>query len=201
MNNFNSVTPLFPAVIQDADTRTVLMLGYVNEASLAMTRELGKVTFWSRSKGRLWTKGETSGHFLTLVDIQTDCDQDSYLILARPRGSACHTGSNSCFGDPTPPGFDLRQLENIILSRKNNPSPTSYTSSLFAAGIDRMAQKVGEEGVETVIAAKNEDEAAFLGEMADLFFHSLVLLAAKGKSLQDVADVLQERHEKKKKVE
>ncbi|WP_346239493.1 bifunctional phosphoribosyl-AMP cyclohydrolase/phosphoribosyl-ATP diphosphatase HisIE [Niabella insulamsoli] len=186
---------LMPVIVQDAQTLEVLMLGFMNEAALAKTREEGKVTFYSRSKQRLWTKGETSNHFLLVVEILVDCDRDTILIKAEPQGPTCHTGDISCFGTANDQ-FSLQQLERVIIDRKNNPSEQSYTASLFAKGINKIAQKVGEEAVEIVIEAKDDNEDLFLGEAADLMFHYLVLLQAKGFSLSDVLKVLETRHKK-----
>ena len=187
---------LMPAIIQDAQTLEVLMLGFMNEEALAQTRAEGKVTFFSRSKQRLWTKGETSNNFLLVKEILTDCDQDTILIKAEPLGPTCHTGDTSCFGKENDQ-FSLQQLEKIIADRKNNPTEKSYTASLFAKGINKVAQKVGEEAVEIVIEAKDNNKELFLGEAADLMFHYLVLLQAKEFTLQDVLQVLEERHHKR----
>ena len=187
---------LVPAIIQDANTNKVLMLGFMNEAALARTQELKKVTFFSRSKNRLWTKGEESGNFLLLKDIKADCDNDTLLIKAEPAGPVCHTGADTCWDEKNTADNFLLQLETIITNRKNNPSEKSYTSSLFAKGINKIAQKVGEEAVELVIEAKDNNKNLFLGEAADLLFHYLLLLNAKGHNLQDVINVLKERHSK-----
>ena len=185
---------LVPAIVQDAKTRTVLMLGYMNADAVAKTQETKQVTFFSRSKNRLWTKGEESGHFLTLVEMAVDCDNDSLLIQATPNGPTCHTGSDTCWDNENKPNYGfLSALESIIADRKNNPTDKSYVASLFAKGINKIAQKVGEEAVETVIEAKDNDEGLFLNESADLLFHLLILLQAKGYALQDVVDVLEGR--------
>ena len=185
---------LVPAIVQDAKTRTVLMLGYMNADAVAKTQETKQVTFFSRSKNRLWTKGEESGHFLTLVEMAVDCDNDSLLIQATPNGPTCHTGSDTCWDNENTPNYGfLSTLESIIADRKNNPTDKSYVASLFAKGINKIAQKVGEEAVETVIEAKDNDEGLFLNESADLLFHLLILLQAKGFSLQDVVNVLEKR--------
>lgn len=181
---------LVPAIIQDDVTGKVLMLGFMNEAALAKTKELQKVTFFSRSKNRLWTKGEESGNFLLLKDIKTDCDNDSLLIKADPVGPVCHTGADTCWNEKNTNYNFLYQLEEIIRDRKNNPSEKSYTSSLFAKGINKIAQKVGEEAVELVIEAKDNNENLFINEAADLLFHYLILLQAKGHSLNEIQDVL-----------
>lgn len=184
---------LVPVIVQDVNTLEVLMLGFMNKEALAKTQEEGKVTFYSRSKQRLWTKGETSDHFLLVKEILLDCDQDTILIKAEPQGPTCHTGDISCFGKAND-HFSLQQLEKIIIDRKNNPTEKSYTASLFAKGINKVAQKVGEEAVEIVIEAKDDNKELFLGEAADLMFHYLVLLQAKGFSLSDVIKVLEGRH-------
>ena len=185
---------LVPAIVQDAQTRTVLMLGYMNADAVAKTQEIKQVTFFSRSKNRLWTKGEESGHFLTLVEMAVDCDKDTLLIQATPNGPTCHTGSDTCWDKENIANYGfLSTLESIIADRKNNPTDKSYVASLFAKGINKIAQKVGEEAVETVIEAKDNDEGLFLNESADLLFHLLILLQAKGYALQDVVDVLEGR--------
>jgi len=185
---------LVPAIVQDAQTKTVLMLGYMNAAAVAKTQETQKVTFFSRSKNRLWTKGEESGHFLELVSLAVDCDKDALLIKANPVGPTCHTGSDSCWDEENRPSYGfLSALEDVIANRKNNPTDKSYVASLFAKGINKIAQKVGEEAVETVIEAKDSNSELFLNESADLLFHLLILLQAKGHSLQDVVDVLERR--------
>lgn len=185
---------LVPAIIQDADTNVVLMLGFMNEAALQKTQELQKVTFYSRSKQRLWTKGEESGNFLALKEIKLDCDNDTILIKVNPVGPVCHTGADTCWNETNTSNNFLSVLENIITDRKNNPSDTSYTASLFAKGINKIAQKVGEEAVEIVIEAKDNNDELFLGEAADLLFHYLILLQAKGFTLDDVLQVLKKRH-------
>lgn len=185
---------LVPAIIQDASTHRVLMLGYMNQESLNKTLEIGKVTFFSRSKNRLWTKGEESGYFLMLEEIKVDCDKDTLLVTARPTGPVCHTGADTCFEEKNQNENFLIELENTILDRHKNPTETSYTASLFKAGINRVAQKVGEEAVEVVIEAKDDNEELFLNESADLLYHYLVLLIAKGYVLEDVMKVLKKRH-------
>ncbi|WP_343690183.1 bifunctional phosphoribosyl-AMP cyclohydrolase/phosphoribosyl-ATP diphosphatase HisIE [Chitinophaga sp.] len=189
-----SADGLVPAIIQDAATHKVLMLGYMNQESLDKTLQEGKVTFFSRSKQRLWTKGEESGNFLTLVDLRVDCDNDTLLIKVNPAGVVCHTGADTCWDEKNVSNDFLSKLENVITERKNNPSDNSYTSKLFAKGINKIAQKVGEEAVEVVIEAKDDSEELFLNESADLLFHYLVLLSAKGYQLSDVLGVLQQRH-------
>ena len=194
--NFKKMEGLIPVVVQDSITGKVLMLGYMNEAALAQTEASGRVTFFSRSKNRLWTKGETSGNFLELVSIQEDCDGDAILIKAKPLGPVCHTGADTCFDEvnhSSQTAF-IDQLRGIIKERKDNPSSASYTSSLFAKGINKLAQKVGEEAVELVIEAKDDNKELFLGEAADLLFHYLVLLEAKGYELDEVVEVLKHRH-------
>jgi phosphoribosyl-ATP pyrophosphohydrolase/phosphoribosyl-AMP cyclohydrolase len=185
---------LVPAIIQHYSSRKVLMLGYMNQEALDKTNELGKVTFYSRSKQRLWTKGEESGNFLKLKSIEVDCDNDTLLVQAEPVGPTCHTGAYTCFGEVDASGF-THELQQIIEDRKANPSVKSYTTSLFEKGINKIAQKVGEEAVETVIEAKDNNDELFLNEAADLMFHYLVLLSAKGKTLADVETVLKARHQ------
>jgi phosphoribosyl-ATP pyrophosphohydrolase/phosphoribosyl-AMP cyclohydrolase len=188
---------LLPAIIQDFQTGKVLMLGYMNEESLAKTKELNKVTFYSRSKNRLWTKGEESGHFLEVIDIKIDCDNDAFLIKVKPVGAVCHTGNDTCWFEKNKDEFSfLHELENVIKERKNNPKEGSYTNSLFEKGLNKIAQKVGEEAVEVVIEAKDNNDLLFKNESADLLFHLLVLFAEKNISLNDVLNVLKERHEK-----
>ena len=187
---------LVPAIIQDDITGKVLMLGFMNEAALAKTQELNKVTFFSRSKNRLWTKGEESGNFLLLKSISSDCDEDSLLIKVEPVGPVCHTGADTCWSEKNINLNFLFELEKIIVDRKNNPSEKSYTSSLFEKGINKIAQKVGEEAVELVIEAKDNDADLFKNEAADLLFHYLILLQAKGHSLSEIQDILISRHQK-----
>lgn len=185
---------LVPAIVQDAQTKTVLMLGYMNADAVAKTQDTRQVTFFSRSKNRLWTKGEESGNFLNLVDITVDCDKDALLIQATPIGPTCHKGSDTCWDKENTPNYGfLSDLETIIADRKNNPTEKSYVASLLAKGINKVAQKVGEEAVETVIEAKDSNSDLFLNESADLLFHLLILLQAKGFSLHDVVDVLENR--------
>jgi phosphoribosyl-AMP cyclohydrolase / phosphoribosyl-ATP pyrophosphohydrolase len=185
---------LIPAIIQDVKTRKVLMQGYFNAEAWQKTLETGQVTFYSRSKQRLWTKGETSGNFLLLQSAALDCDRDAFLLQVNPVGAVCHTGTDTCWGESNASDFSLIQLEKIILERRNGPESSSYTQSLFKKGIPKIAQKVGEEAVETVIEALLDDREKFLGESADLMYHFLVLLAAKGVSLSEVETVLEERH-------
>jgi len=186
---------LVPAIITDADSGKVLMLGYMNQESLDKTIATKQVSFFSRSRQQLWTKGETSGNFLNLVEIKADCDNDTLLVYVRPQGAVCHTGMATCFGEKNEGKNDfLFYLENLIYDRKANPVENSYTNKLFNQGINKIAQKVGEEAVELVIEAKDENRELFLGEAADLFFHTLVLLAAKGVRLDEVIEVLRQRH-------
>ena len=185
---------LVPVVIQDAETDKVLMLGFMNEAALNKTNELQQVTFFSRSKNRLWTKGEESGNYLFVKEIKVDCDQDSLLIKVDPAGPVCHTGADTCWNEKNVSDNFLEKLENIIAERKNNPDEKSYTSSLFEKGINKIAQKVGEEAVELIIEAKDDQVDLFKGEAADLLFHYLILLQAKGFKLNDIIKVLESRH-------
>lgn len=189
---------LVPAIVQDAETHKVLMLGFMNQEALDKTQSLGKVSFYSRSRKRLWTKGEESGHFLLLRDIKLDCDRDTLLIKAIPQGPVCHTGADTCWNENNQPDDFLQALAKIIRERKNQPAENSYVSGLFKKGINKIAQKVGEEAVELVIESKDGDEGLFLNEAADLLFHFLILLEAKGHNLKEVTNVLQERHDKKK---
>jgi phosphoribosyl-ATP pyrophosphohydrolase/phosphoribosyl-AMP cyclohydrolase len=185
---------LVPAIVQDANTKCVLMLGYMNQEAVTKTQEKRQVTFFSRSKNRLWTKGEESGHVLSLIDIAVDCDRDALLIQAKPKGPTCHKGDDTCWGESNTPHYGfLSVLEEVIVDRRNNPSDKSYVASLFAKGINKIAQKVGEEAVETVIEAKDTNSDLFLNESADLLFHMMILLQAKGQSLNDVVRVLEER--------
>ena len=182
---------LLPAIVQDADSRRVLMLGYMSREALARTIESGQVTFYSRSKQRLWTKGESSGHVLTLVGLETDCDNDTVLVQARPQGPTCHLGTVSCF--PNAPGDVLGDLDALIAKRAIDLPAGSYTTKLFESGIKRIAQKVGEEGLETALAAVVEDDDALLGEAADLLYHLVVLLRARGLDLDAVKRTLAKR--------
>jgi phosphoribosyl-ATP pyrophosphohydrolase/phosphoribosyl-AMP cyclohydrolase len=186
---------LVPAIVQDAATKTVLMLGFMNQAAVDATLASGKVTFYSRSKNRLWTKGEESGNFLNYISMKEDCDQDTLLIQAIPEGPVCHMGTDTCWGvdNNTSIAF-LNKLEQIIAERKNADPSSSYVASLFAKGINKIAQKVGEEAVELVIEAKDNNEQLFLDESADLLFHYLILLQSKGYQLDDVVKVLAQRH-------
>lgn len=185
---------LVPAIIQDAATRDVLMLGYMNREALEKTQREGVVTFFSRSRQCLWQKGETSGNVLHVQHIVADCDGDTLLVQVQPVGNTCHTGAETCFGARQDDALDvLRELEAVVQQRRDMPSEQSYTASLFQRGINAIAQKVGEEAVELVIEAKDDNPERLLNEAADLLFHLLVLLAAKGQSLSGVARVLQQR--------
>ena len=190
---------LVPAIVQDADCGAVLMMGYMNKEALAATQSSGRVTFWSRSKDRLWTKGETSNHFLEVRNIAADCDRDTLLILAQPAGPACHLGTQTCWGDAAPqslaqPLSFIAQLEQIIAQRIADRPAGSYTAKLLDQGMTRIAQKVGEEGLELALAAAAQSDAQIVAEAADLVYHMLLLLKAKGLSLAQVAAELQARH-------
>jgi phosphoribosyl-ATP pyrophosphohydrolase/phosphoribosyl-AMP cyclohydrolase len=193
--DFKKLNGLIPCVVQDAQTSVVLMLGFMNEEALHKTLLEKKLTFYSRTKNRLWTKGETSGNYLTLIDIKQDCDNDTLLIKAKPKGAVCHTGDDTCFGEKNISN-GLSFLENIIQERKKNPKPESYTNKLFDSGINKIAQKVGEEAVELIIEAKDNNKELFLNEAADLMYHYLVLLSVKNYTLDDVITVLKQRHAK-----
>ena len=187
---------LVPAIVQDAVTKNVLMLGFMNKEAFEMTNKINRVTFFSRSKNRLWTKGEETGNYLELTSILLDCDQDALLIQANPKGPTCHLGTDTCWGEKNKSSFGfLSQLENVIEERKNNKDQeTSYVASLFRKGMNKIAQKVGEEAVEVVIESKDDDDLAFLNESADLLFHFMILLQAKGIHLGDVEKTLRSRH-------
>lgn len=187
---------LVPAIIQDFKTYKVLMLGFMNETAMNQTIREGKVTFYSRSKKRLWTKGEESGNYLLLKDIMVDCDNDSLLVKVFPVGPVCHTGADTCWNEINQPANFIEHLEEIIEIRKKSDDPDSYVSRLFSKGINKIAQKVGEEAVELVIESKDSDNTLFINEAADLLFHYLLLLNAKGYNLQSVVDILQKRHTK-----
>ncbi len=192
---FDEKTGLIPAIVQDSQTGKVLMLGYMNQEALEKTRQIGRVTFFSRSKQRLWTKGEESGNFLELVSISKDCDQDALLVKAIPHGPTCHKGTDTCWGEENTGNFGfLSALEDVIRDRRENAPENSYVASLFSRGINKMAQKVGEEAVELVIESKDDSEELFLNESADLLFHYLILLQAKGYTLNDVVEILKQRH-------
>lgn len=187
---------LVPAIIQDYKTNKVLMLGFMNEAALAQTESSGKVTFYSRSKERLWTKGEESGHFLLVKQVLLDCDHDTLLIKAEPQGPTCHTGADTCWSERNHTDDFLYYLQDIIDLRRKSSDEKSYVKQLFGKGINKIAQKVGEEATEVIIEAKDNNEELFLNEAADLLFHFIVLLRAKDVTLQDVTYVLQQRHSK-----
>lgn len=192
--DFDKGDGLIPALVQDAETCEFLMLGYMNQAAVAATQSTGRVTFFSRSRQCLWTKGETSGNFLQVVELAADCDRDAVLVLARPVGPVCHLGTRTCFGDQSrPPLAFLGRLERLIAQRFEDRPAGSYTTRLFESGIHRMAQKVGEEGVETALAATLDDDS-IVDESADLLYHLLVLLRARGNGLDDVIGRLAERH-------
>ena len=195
--NFTKYTDgLVPAIVQDVSTKNVLMLGFMNQAAVDATITLQKVTFFSRSKNRLWTKGEESGHYLNYLSMALDCDQDTLLIQANPVGPVCHSGADTCWGaENKPESIDfLNQLEQVIEQRKTADPDSSYVAGLFSKGINKIAQKVGEEAVELVIEAKDQNNELFLEESADLFFHYLILLQAKGFKLYDVVKLLKMRH-------
>ncbi|MEO5762784.1 MAG: bifunctional phosphoribosyl-AMP cyclohydrolase/phosphoribosyl-ATP diphosphatase HisIE [Vicinamibacteria bacterium] len=183
---------LIPAIVQDAANGRVLMLGFMNRDALTATLTSRHVTFWSRTKNRLWTKGETSGHTLDLIGVETDCDSDALLIQAKPNGPTCHLGRASCF--PKAPSNFLSDLDAVISERSTSRPTDSYTTKLFESGTKRIAQKVGEEGVETALAGVGDDDAELIGEAADLIYHLAVLLRARGLSLADVTDTLKNRH-------
>lgn len=196
--NFEKMNGLVPAIIQDADTAKVLMLGFMNEEAYQRTVESKRVTFFSRTRNRLWTKGEESGHFLDVVSIQEDCDHDTLLIQVHPHGPVCHTGTDTCWGDKNEqPVLFLKSLQDFIDRRHTEMPDGSYTTSLFRSGINKMAQKVGEEAVETVIEACNGTEERLIYESADLIYHLIVLLTAKGYRIEDVARELEVRHSDK----
>ncbi len=188
-----STDGLIPVIIQDNITNVVLMLGYMNEEAFEKTQQEKRVTFFSRSKNRLWTKGEESGNFLNVNDILIDCDNDTILIKATPAGPTCHTGNDTCFNEKNTSVNFLTELETIIRDRKNNPTDKSYTSSLFAKGMNKIAQKVGEEAIELVIEAKDTNDELFMGEAADLLFHYLILLQAKNFTINDIVGILKAR--------
>ena len=193
--DFTKGNGLVPVVIQDNNTLQVLMVGYMNEEALNKTIEEKKVTFFSRSKNRLWTKGETSGNYLYVIEISADCDSDSILIKADPAGPVCHTGSTSCFGIETAKGF-IYELEHIINQRIKNNTEESYTNKLYKKGINKVAQKVGEEAVELIIESKDNNMELFRNEAADLLYHLLILLKTKSVNLENIEEVLKKRHEK-----
>lgn len=194
--DFDKMGGLLPAIIQDADTGKVLMLGFMNEQAYQTTQETGKVTFFSRTRNCLWTKGETSGHFLHVVSVMVDCDNDTLLVKARPEGAVCHTGQDTCFGESNEqePLMFLKYLQDFIERRYKEMPEGSYTTSLFRDGINRMAQKVGEEAVETVIEATNGTDDRLVYEASDLIYHLIVLLTSKGLRIEDLAKELKKRH-------
>ena len=195
--DFEKMGGLVPAIIQDADTRQVLMLGFMNEEAYQKTLDTRHVTFWSRTRQTLWTKGETSGHFLNLVDMKIDCDQDTLLVRVHPIGPTCHTGTDTCWGEDneTNPLLFLTELQSFIDRRKQEMPEGSYTTSLFTKGINKIAQKVGEEALETVIEATNGTREHLVYEASDLLYHLLVMLTEKGLRIEDVAAELQKRHD------
>lgn len=193
--DFDKVDGLIPSIIQDNDTNKVLMLGYMNREALAKTEELKKVTFYSRTKQRLWTKGEESGNFLNVVSIECDCDRDTLLIKVNPVGPVCHTGTDTCFGEVNKEDvMFFKYLQQFIEKRYREMPEGSYTTSLFQSGVNRMAQKVGEEAIESVIEACNGTDERLVYESADMLYHLIVLLASKGLSIEDLARELQKRH-------
>lgn len=197
--DFEKMGGLVPAIIQDANTRNVLMLGFMNKEAYEKTLETGKVTFWSRTRNTLWTKGETSGNFLNVVSIQDDCDHDTLLIKVNPVGPVCHTGAATCFEDSNKMGvLFLAMLQDFIDKRYKEMPEGSYTTSLFQSGVNRMAQKVGEEAVETVIEATNGSDGRMIYEASDLLYHLIVLLTSKGYRIEDIAEALEQRHLKPK---
>ena len=195
MLDFNKMNGLLPAIIQDAETAKVLMLGYMNQEAYDKTVKTGLVTFYSRTRQRLWTKGEESGNFLDVVSIKEDCDQDTLLIQVHPRGPVCHTGTDTCWGEVnSEPVMFLKELQQFIQKRHEEMPEGSYTTSLFKSGINKMAQKVGEEAVETIIEATNGTNERLIYEGSDLLYHLIVMLTAKGLSIEDLARELEERH-------
>ena len=193
--DYSKLDGLIPAIIQDSKSNRVLMLGFMNKEAYKKTKKEGKVTFFSRTKNRLWTKGEESGNFLYVKEILKDCDHDTVLIKAEPAGPVCHTGSDTCFNEINTEELDfLTALQNLIQQRKRDMPENSYTTKLFARGINKIAQKVGEEAVELVIESKDDNDELFLNEAADLMYHFMVLLTAKGFALEDVAKILESRH-------
>ncbi|HJD93942.1 MAG TPA: bifunctional phosphoribosyl-AMP cyclohydrolase/phosphoribosyl-ATP diphosphatase HisIE [Bacteroides togonis] len=193
--DFDKMDGLVPAIIQDADTAKVLMLGFMNREAYDKTMETGKVTFYSRTRKRLWTKGEESGNFLHVVSVKADCDRDTLLIQVHPVGPVCHTGTDTCWGEKNEqPVMFLKELQDFINVRHTEMPEGSYTTSLFRSGVNKMAQKVGEEAVETVIEACNGTDDRLIYESADLLYHLIVLLTSKGYSIEDIARELKERH-------
>ncbi len=197
--DFDKMGGLIPAIIQDARTKNVLMLGFMNKEAYEKTLEINKVTFFSRTKNRLWTKGEESGHFLDVVSIESDCDNDTLLIKAIPNGPVCHTGSATCFNDNNEFGIEfLTHLQDFIENRYQEMPEGSYTTSLFNSGVNRMAQKVGEEAIETVIEATNGTDGRMMYEAADMLYHLMVLFTSKGRRIEELAEALYRRHNKVK---
>ena len=197
--DFDKMGGLIPAIIQDARTKNVLMLGFMNKEAYEKTLEINKVTFFSRTKNRLWTKGEESGHFLDVVSIESDCDNDTLLIKAIPNGPVCHTGSATCFNDNNEFGIEfLSHLQDFIEKRYQEMPEGSYTTSLFNSGVNRMAQKVGEEAIETVIEATNGTDGRMMYEAADMLYHLMVLFTSKGRRIEELAEALYRRHNKGK---
>jgi phosphoribosyl-ATP pyrophosphohydrolase/phosphoribosyl-AMP cyclohydrolase len=192
--DFDKESGLVPAIVQDHQTREVLMLGYMNQEAVVRTLKSNRVTFYSRSRKEIWIKGETSGNTLELISMYMDCDQDALLVLARPKGPTCHTGEYSCFGVEPDARTFLGRLEEVILDRQENPKPGSYTTKLFEKGIQKIAQKVGEEAVELILESETGSDERLLNEGADLFYHLMVLLRARELSLSDLVKVLEERH-------
>jgi len=193
--NYDKMNGLVPAIIQDSLTKNVLMLGYMNEEAFNKTKETGLVTFYSRTKQRLWTKGEESGNFIKVVEILGDCDDDTILVKAKPTGPVCHTGNSTCFEKDNNSGLMfLNHLQGVIDDRREKKPKKSYTTKLFKKGVDKIAQKVGEEAVELIIEAKNRKKGLFVNEAADLIYHLLVLLSYKEITIEDVAKVLEDRH-------
>ena len=197
--DFDKMGGLIPAIIQDARTKNVLMLGFMNKEAYEKTLKINKVTFFSRTKNRLWTKGEESGHFLDVVSIESDCDNDTLLIKAIPNGPVCHTGSATCFNDNNEFGIEfLTHLQDFIEKRYQEMPEGSYTTSLFSSGVNRMAQKVGEEAIETVIEATNGSDGRMMYEAADMLYHLMVLFTSKGRRIEELAEALYRRHNKVK---
>ena len=197
--DFDKMGGLIPAIIQDARTKNVLMLGFMNKEAYEKTLEINKVTFFSRTKNRLWTKGEESGHFLDVVSIESDCDNDTLLIKAIPNGPVCHTGSATCFNDNNEFGIEfLSHLQDFIEKRYQEMPEGSYTTSLFNSGVNRMAQKVGEEAIETLIEATNGTDGRMMYEAADMLYHLMVLFTSKGRRIEELAEALYRRHNKVK---
>jgi len=197
--DFSKIDGLIPAIVQDYRTGIVLMLGFMNSEAYNKTRNEGLVTFFSRTRQKLWTKGEESGNHLKVVDMKLDCDNDTVLIKADPEGPVCHTGTISCFGEETESGLQfLSELQDLLRSRKKNKPEDSYTAKLFSSGTNAIAQKLGEESIELIIESKEKDDKRFLDESADLLFHYLLLLIDRGYELSDVTEVLKKRHQAKK---